>query len=133
MAKNRSQIPLCRSKFLQDVTIALGRRSLKSLRQAHPTLTFVVAFDEVEGSKVERLDVEARTLSGRLTKVTLWEDGVSWVYSRERATKAPSHPLLEIHADFAGMDAEEVAELLRTTLSDLPSAEKKWRGRAKPL
>jgi len=62
MSTNRTAIPLCHSSILQDVTIAFGCRSLKGLRQAHPTLTFDVKNDEVKGITCERFDVEVRTL-----------------------------------------------------------------------
>lgn len=129
MTKNRSPIPLCRSAFLQDVTIAVGRRSLKSLRQSNPKLTFDVAEDDVDGVAVERLDIEARTVSGRLTKITLWENGNAWVYARERAMKTPSQPIMKLHANLAEMAPEQIAELLRATLADPQSAEQKWRQR----
>lgn len=130
MPKNNSAIPLCHSKFLQDVTIALGRRSLKSLRHSNPKLQLGVSKEEVEGSAVERLDIEARNLAGRLVKIVLWEDGISWVYSRERTTKASSQPSLDVHANLQNMTAEDIALLVRTTLTDPQSAEKEWKNRA---
>ena len=132
MVKSKAAIPLCRSRFLQDVTIALGRRSLKSLRKSNPSLVFDVAEDEVHGSAVERLDIEARTVLGRLTKITLWEDGTSWVFCRERATKASIHPILDFHARLTDMGADEVAELLRITLADPPSAKTAWKSHIEP-
>ena len=124
-------IPVCRSPFLQDVTIALGRRSLKSLRQAHSMLEFEARKEEVDGVFCERLDVEARTVLRRMTKIAIWENATSWVYCRERITNA-SRPrvLFETHASLAGMDAEDVAELLRATLRDLESVKHVWQERA---
>jgi hypothetical protein len=132
MAKNRSSIPLCQSGFLQDVTIALGRRSLKSLRKLNSTLIFNVSQDAVNGVAIERLDIEARTLLGRMTKITLWEDGAAWVYCRERVMKASNHPRLDVHACLKGTDAVDIAQLLRITLADAPSAEAEWRGHTRP-
>lgn len=127
MKKSKSAIPICRSDFLQDVTIALGRRSLKSLRMSNPTLVFTVSEDEVNGLSVERLDIEARTTLGRLTKMTLWEDGRSWVWSRDRAkkTKKQPTPTLDVYATLVGLQPDDIAELLRATLTDPQSAVEK--------
>jgi hypothetical protein len=105
---------------------------MKSLRKSNPTLTFNVSEDDVDGSSIERLDIEARTATGRLTKVTLWQDGMAWLYSRARAKNAPSKPTLEIHANLAGIEAEGIAEILRTTLDDPLAAQKEWRERVTP-
>jgi len=69
--KKRPIIPLCRSPFLQDVTIALGRRSLKGVRYRNETLSFEATEDDVDGDVVERLNIEARTSFGDLTKIAL--------------------------------------------------------------
>src|SRR6267378_3076171 len=97
MAKARNLIPLCRSRFLQDVTIALGRRSLKSLRYGTRTLRFDVSEENVNGVMTERLDSEARTRAGKMTKVVLWEDGLSWVHSGEKRVNVSIRPEIEIH------------------------------------
>lgn len=128
--KDKSRIPLCRSRLLQDVTIALGRRSLKSLRQSHRSLTFEVGKDCVEGASVERLDFEARTWGGRLTRVVLWEDALSWMYCREETTNVPGKSAVEIQADLATMSAQGIADLIRKTLVDPVFAEGEWRRRA---
>jgi hypothetical protein len=128
MTKNKSVIPLCRSQFLQDVTIAFGRRSLKSLRKSNPTLVFEVSEDETNGTAMERLDIEARTMLGRITKITLWEDGLSWVYCQDRGLTSSKRPTLDFHARLTTMDVEEVAKLLRNTLIDAPAAETAWKG-----
>jgi hypothetical protein len=131
----RNAIPLCRSDFLQDVTIALGRRSLKSLRMSNPTLVFTVSEDDVNGLAVERFDIEARAQLGRLTKMTLWEDGTCWVYSRERGKKNQKQPAptLDLRATLSGMEADEIAKLLRLTLTDPQSTEKEWRSRSNKI
>lgn len=51
-----SRIPLCRSDFLQDVTIALGRRSLKWIRKSNRPLIFEVSEETIDDTLLERLD-----------------------------------------------------------------------------
>jgi hypothetical protein len=128
MSTNRTVIPLCRSTYLQDITIALGRRSLKSLRQAHPTLTFDVKQDEASGTVCERFDIEARTRLGGLTKITIWEDSTSWVYFAERRDKASRTRAFETHANLVGMNIEDAAKLIRATLRDFESVQHVWQG-----
>ena len=53
---------------------------------------FEVAEENIMGTLVERLNIEARTFSGRLTMVALWADGKSWLYCRDRKAKAPGRP-----------------------------------------
>jgi hypothetical protein len=130
MSGDKTPIPLCHSKFLQNVTIALGRRSLKSLRQAHRILRFGVAVEEVEGTVYERLDIEARSHLDRMTKITGWENGKFWVYSRIRRGKPLRTPIFEMRANLAQMSAEEIASLIRATLSDLESVGYVWKEHA---
>ncbi len=122
----KTPIPLCRSRFLQDLTIALGRRSLKSLRQSHTTLTFEVKEEVVEGFDYERLDIEANNRLNRLTRITAWEDAEFWVYSRTRVGKR-FQPPTEIRANLIGTNSEYIAELIRATLRDFDSAQATWR------
>jgi len=116
--------------FLQDLTIAFGRRSLKGLRYKYPTLEFNVAEEEVNGAVCERLNIEARTETGGMMKVSIWEDAIAWVYYAERGGKASRPRAFELYASLAEMDVEEVARLLRTTLVDWESAKQVWEQRS---
>jgi hypothetical protein len=128
---NKTPIPLCRSVFLQDITIALGRRSLKSLRQWHTILRFEVSREEIQGIVRERLDIEAMSVLDKMTKITAWEDGAFWVYSRIRRGKPLLTPVFEIHANLAKMSSNEIASLIRVTLLDLESVEHVWKEQAR--
>jgi len=75
---------------------------------------------------LERLDAEARTYTGRMTKVSIWENGESWVYSREREMRAADPAILNAYGDLRGMDADEVAELLLATLRDISAVKTFW-------
>jgi len=95
MQPKRGNIPLCRSEFLQDLTIALGRGSLKSIRYSSK-LTFDVSHETVNGVTQERLEIEARCDPGTLTKILVWDDGVFWVYfiDRSQGPREPAFPRL---------------------------------------
>lgn len=129
VGKMRGPIPLCRSEFLQDVTIELGRRSLKGLRY-HSVLEFDLTEEEVDGTPVERLNIETRNLH-QVTNISIWANGVAWVNCREQQIKKVSSKcVFRTHADFAGMAREQIADLLRGTLNDLDSVRKIWEQRA---
>jgi hypothetical protein len=130
MPTKRTAIPLCRSPFLQDITIALGRRSLKSLRQVHSILIFTVSKDEVDGIICERFDIEACNYLGNMTKITIWEDAASWVHFVKCRDKASRSGAFEKHANLAGMNVENVAELIRGTLHDFESVKHVWQEHA---
>ena len=127
-SKGRKAIPLCRSPFLQDVTIALGRRSLKGIRYAHRTLEFEVTEEDLHGTTSERLDIEARSVTGAVTKITLWEDGLSWLFVARSG--AAARPIFKQHANLGDLEVTEVAELLRDTLKDFESVRHLWEKHA---
>ena|SRR6266850_1985944 len=130
MSSDKTAIPLCHSQFLQDLTIALGRRSLKSLRRAHKILKFEVTQEEVEGVPYERLNIEAHDRLDRITKITAWEDAEFWIYSQIRTGKPLQHSATKSRANLAGLSSEYIAELIRTTLRNFESAEQTWRQHA---
>jgi hypothetical protein len=111
---------------LQDVTIELGRVSLKSVRRAARSLKFTVAEDEAGEDAIERLDIEVRTFSGKLTKISLWQDGTSWVYSGLCKRNSPRKIAVELYANLALLSAVKIAQLLRSTLADLASVYAEW-------
>jgi hypothetical protein len=67
------QMPFCKSEFLQDVTIELGRRFAPA---RHPWGSFQAEVElcEHEGEELERLTVWARTYYGTSAGLALWED-----------------------------------------------------------
>ena len=130
MNSDKTQIPLCSSPFLQDFTIALGRRSFKSIRQAHSSLFFGVRNEEINGVVNERLDIEARSWLERMTKIAIWEDAEFWVYSRVRIGKPLRHPAFEISAALGKMNIDDIAELIRATLRDFDSVKHVWEQHA---
>jgi hypothetical protein len=128
--RGHSPLPLCRSEFLQNVVIELGRRSLKSLRYSNPTLTFEVEDEAFEGTTMERLNIEARATLGSLTKIAIWEDGHSSLYFREFLHESRPAKGVELHANLAAMKVDLVAELIRATLSDFHSVKHVWQRQA---
>jgi hypothetical protein len=117
--RERSTLSLCRSEFLQDVTIALGRRSLKGLRYHNPVLRFEVENEDGDDGAFERLNIEAQDRLDVFVKLSIWEDGIAWIcFRRKQERKAPASHAFEAHANLAGMGPEEIAEFIRATLDD---------------
>ena len=104
----------------------MGRRSLKGIRY-NRTLEFDVTEEDIDGNTCERLNVQARTLLGEMTKLAIWADGVAWVYFANHSKKGAPSEVFEKHANLAGMDPEEVADLLRATLRDLETTKHIWQ------
>jgi hypothetical protein len=127
MPSNLGLIPVCNSQFLQDVTIALGRRSLKSIRYHHSRLEFSCRYEELDGVRFERLDIQAHGLSSGLISLTLWEDGLGWIYQKKGRGKSASTNAFSLHSDFSAMSAEAVASLVHATLADVESSKAIWR------
>jgi hypothetical protein len=124
--RKRSRLPLCHSAFLQDVTIALGRRSLKSLRYSNPVLKFEVKNEDADDRTIERMNIEAQARLDVLVKLSIWDDGIAWIYIRQKQSKTPAFRKFEAHANLAGMGPDEVAELIRTTLKNPFAMEGTW-------
>jgi hypothetical protein len=121
--KEQKAIPLCRSEFLQDVTIALGRRSLKSVRY-QGTLDFELVEEDTNAGSSERLNIETRRL-GSLTRISIWADGSSWIYVKNSV-------IFEMYANLAGMEIYKVAELLHASLRDVDSVKQIWEQHTMP-
>ena len=109
------KIPLCRSEWLQDATIELGRR----FAAYHPFRSLTVEVDtcEHEGEHLERLTVRASTWYGTLVNLTLWDDHTVWVGITMRA--AENNPEYEVgfYPQCDGFSSERVAEAFRDTVA----------------
>jgi len=121
-------IPLCKSLFLQEVCIALGRR-MKAVRFANRRLTITSAF--MEGEDEERLAIEARTWLNLATQIVIWADGAAWIWQAAKP-KQGTDTIFELHADLSQMDCEAIAELLRRSLINLEEVTDAWQLRALP-
>ncbi|HEX7860121.1 MAG TPA: hypothetical protein VF773_07350 [Verrucomicrobiae bacterium] len=110
-----SQIPLCRSEWLQDVTIELGRR----FAVRHPFRTFTVQVDtcDQDGEQLERLTVWASTMCGTLVNLTLWEDRTIWVAVILRAAENNPEYELGFYPPSDGLTSDRLAEAFRDTVA----------------
>jgi hypothetical protein len=110
-----SQIPLCRSDWLQDVSIELGRR----FAARHPFRSFTAQVDtcEHEGADFERLAVWASTWYGTLVNLTLWEDRTVWVGVMLRAAENNPEYKVGFYPQCNGFASERVAEAFRDTVA----------------
>jgi hypothetical protein len=109
------KIPLCRSEWLQDASIELGRR----FAAHHPFRSFTVEVDtcEHEGEQLERLTVWASTWYGTLVNLTLWDDHTLWIGIRLRA--AENNPEFEVgfYPSSDGLTSDRIAEAFRDTVA----------------
>lgn len=135
MKKETGKLPLCKSDYLQDLTIALGRLSLKSVRQSYKALEFSATFEEVGDATIERLNIDGQNLHNGYTKIVVWENATAWACHLERrksALERRNSPTMaqELLATFSDMEIEDVAELIRATLKDFESNRAKWQRHA---
>lgn len=110
-----SEIPLCRSEWLQDATIELGRR----FAVRHPFRTFDVQVDTCghNGEQLERLTVWASSMCGTLVNLTLWENRTIWVAVILRAAENNSEYEVGFYPPSAGLTSGRLAEAFRDTFA----------------
>jgi hypothetical protein len=113
---SNEHIPLCRTEFLQDMTIELGRR-FTPLR--NPWRYFRVGVDSCdhEGRSLERLTVRAITCHGTGVNLTLWEDGTVWVIVIVWAADNSVEYRVGFYPRCEGFTPASVAEAFRDTVS----------------
>lgn len=109
------KIPLCRSEWLQDASIELGRR----FAARHPFRSFQVELDtcEHDGDQFERLAVWASTWYGTLVNLTLWDDRTVWVEVTLRAAENTAEFSIGFYPQCNGFGSERVAEAFRDTVA----------------
>ncbi len=109
------KIPLCRSEWLQDASIELGRRFAAD----HPFRSFSAEVDtcEHEGEQLERLTVWASTWYGTLVNLTLWDDHTLWVSVRLRAGETNSEFEVGFYPRWDGLSSDRIAEAFRDTVA----------------
>lgn len=116
-SKMRAQMPLCRSLFLQDLSIALGRY-MKRLKRGKRRFIVERSVDNTDGTDRERLDLELRSLLGFLAKCTIWEDGVAWVYVRRDSPKRDRHVVYREYLDLRALTLKEAGDILFDVLEN---------------
>lgn len=129
------KIPLCRSEFLQDISIELGRR----FASFNPFRNFSVEVDtcEHDGENLERLTVWASTWYDTLVNLTLWEDRTVWISVRIREAENSPEYKVGFYPKCDGFTPEQVAEAFRDTVavstrlcygeSPLPTLRRLWK------
>ncbi|MBN8248359.1 MAG: hypothetical protein J0L84_13070 [Verrucomicrobia bacterium] len=112
---NTHPIPLCRSEWLQDVSIELGRR----FASRPPFDWFAVNTDtgEHEGEQFERLSVWATTPYGTLVNLTLWDDRTLWIGVRRVATEHAPEFEVGFYPTTDGLGSDRIAEAFRDSVA----------------
>lgn len=135
--KPREQIiPLCRSDFLQDFSIALGLQ-LKPIRHSEKSIMAEVDTSEYQDATLERLCVWIHTWSYTRVSLTLWENGMVWVAVALLPTGNNKKFELSFYPECESFTPEAIVEALRGTISvstrlcynesPLPTLRKIWR------
>jgi hypothetical protein len=137
--RDDSKIPLCRSEWLQDASIELGRR----FASYNPFRTFRVEVDTCEhgGEELERLTVWAGTWYATLVNLTLWSDRTVWIGLTLQAAENNPEYSVGFYPHCDGFDSERIAEAFRDTVavstrfcygeSPLPTLRRIWNHRGK--
>jgi hypothetical protein len=109
------KIPLCKSEWLQDASIELGRR----FATHHPFKSFRAEVDtcEHEGEQLERLTFWASTSYGTLAELTLWDDHTLWIGVRLHAAENNSEYEVGFYPQCDGLSSERIAEAFRDTVA----------------
>ena len=136
MSKKEQIVPLCRSEFLQDFSIELGRR-LKPIRHASKSVVAEVDSCEHEGQSLERLSVWIETWNYTRASLTLWADRMVWVSVTLLPTKNNKKYQIAFYPQCNGFTGEGIVEALRDTVSvstrlcysesPLPTLRRIWR------
>jgi hypothetical protein len=140
MSEENKSIPFCRTEFLQDFSIALGR-CLKPIRHASKSILAEVDTCEHQGQSLERLAVWIVTWHCTRASLTLWEDHTVWVSVALLPTKNNKKYQLSFYPKCDGFTPEAFVEALRDTVSvstrlcssesPLPTLRRIWRHRGK--
>lgn len=131
-------IPLCRTEFLQDFSIALGR-CLKPIRHASKSIIAEVDTCEHKGEEIERFVVWIETYNYTRASLTLWEDRTLWVSVTLLPTKNNKKYQVSFYPSCNDFTPEGLVEALRDTVavstrlcyseSPLPTLRRIWRHR----
>jgi hypothetical protein len=138
MSTREQIIPLCRTEFLQDFSIALGRR-LKPIQHASKSIVVEADTCEHEGQSLERLAVWIDTWNYTRVCLTVWEDGTVWICVALLPTRNNKKYQISFYPQCNSLTHEGVVEALRDTVSvstrlcysesPLPTLRRIWRHR----
>lgn len=109
------KIPLCRSEFLQDFAIDLGRH-LRATDHGWRSFQTVVDICEHEGKSLERLNIWVTTYDFTQVCLSLYENKIIWV-SVAVLPRKPDNFEVSFQPDFALIGMERLVEALIETVS----------------
>jgi hypothetical protein len=113
MTSDRNTLPFCKSPFLQDVIIELGRK-LKEMPG-----TFEVTVDSYEEAerKGERLAIWVYSYTFTAISLQLWDEETIWVSVESISTKPEEKFQISFYPDCDKFTSTELVEKLRETIS----------------
>jgi hypothetical protein len=128
MDSRNSPIPLCRSEFLQDVSIELGR-TLNALPYRQQELEFTVREKDEEMAS-DQLSTTVRKQAGSYVQVVITAGGMgNFVQKFEQEVKGLGSEYVALAADLTDLSAAEIARLIRDSLYGDSDAIAFWKRR----
>jgi hypothetical protein len=119
----KTTIPVCKSEYLQDITIALGTK-LKSPKKNNKSIIITASTNDLAEDSKESLIIEASSYLGDLTKFVIWEDGFGWVYRRSKLNNRFCSS--EFNFDLREASTYQLAMLISQSMVDWQKNEISW-------
>jgi hypothetical protein len=126
---DNSRIPVCRSSFLQDIGIELGRR-LKSVRQRTKSgrLHFkILESDSEECFLISRWSSATWVERLGYIEIMIWDNKTANYTLQEPYLKQEFRKSVEYKASLHQLNASQIAELVRDSLLDKEGAREYWQ------
>ena len=128
MPSRTPDIPLCRSEFLQDVTIAIGQRQ-KGFKYHLKGLSYDVIDDyksadgSDDGDSLERLTIRCADYSGSTLELHIWEDRSAQLQVIEARRKHRPRSHFSFCPDISNFTPEGIFAALKESASTRYSAD----------
>ncbi|HRH97028.1 MAG TPA: hypothetical protein PLB55_13895 [Prosthecobacter sp.] len=117
MSKNTVILPLCRSEFLQDVTIALGRWR-KGFKYQMAEFECEVREDKDGGESFECLTIHCHEHDGSILSLHLWDDQTALVQTCGATTRGRKRSKLAFYPDISNFTPEGIFAALKQSISN---------------
>jgi hypothetical protein len=136
MRRAKPTIPFCRSEFLQDFSIELGRQ-LKPIRHECSSIDCSVETCDDEGQVSEKITVWLKSACNTRTTISLWDNRHVWINLSLLTPKSRANYHIAFYPDCSNLTPFGIVEALRETAtasicmadgeSPLPVLKKIWR------
>ena len=112
--KARQRIPLCRAEVLQDITIALGRRS-KGFSYSLFDFDCSVSQDDDGDSSYECLTIRGQLHDRSILSLHVWEDRTAQLQYSRKDSRLPQAYRWSFYPNLGGFTPEGIVAALKET------------------